>query len=122
MYFAQVVNRRVFDSFPVKVATSKSTHIKYVLWYSDGKGVDSTKGYYLSVYPVKLDGHFELAYMFSGLKEKIQDAKRYDEGDLLNLWVSFHNDAVHRATLKGMVHKVSAANGVEVDDERFRLL
>lgn len=114
MQFAQVSNKRISERLPVKKETDRATHLKYVLWYSDGKGVESTKGYFLSVYPVKLDGHFEMSYLFSGTVYKVSDTNKYNEEALLELWHNLHKDAETEVILRNLLQQVSLANSVEV--------
>lgn len=117
MQFVQVVSKRISDKLALVKASDKATHIKYVLWYSDGRGVETTKGYFLSVYPVKLDGHFEMSYLFSGTVSKLSECNKYNEDDLVMLWTELHYDEAKKTVLRNAVQQVASSNSVEVSHE-----
>ena len=114
MQFVKVSNKRISDRIPVKKETDRASHLKYVLWYSDGRGIESTKGYFLSVYPVKLDGHFEMSYLFSGTVHKVSDNDKYNQEELLELWYNLHKYEDTKAILLNLIQQVSLSNSVEV--------
>jgi len=107
-----IINRKLSSIIPLKVATDRATHLKYSVWYSDGKSVVGQRGYFLSVYPIKRDGHFETAYMYSGRVRLISECRRYSDKDLRRFWNDLRkSDPMFKAVLNH--------NSLEVDDEQL---